>query len=573
MPVEHQAQSSLFDATFGPRPAKPAAAAHPNAQDQANARRLRTLMLTTPLVALEANKLRHGPSWVAYDLRTLQLHAIQVVVENMGMLEGGITQVGVIAALSQLARAMAPAADPAELAEVSQVVLDWLLNAEDRDEFRPFYVLIGPDGAPIRRQTTIEILRERQEPDGTLVLRASVEAINLLLGPLSEDIADAQRAEERLLDDYIAAGRFDAAVDQARRAQIRSIQYAEQVSRWLNNARQDIARLDWSGAVKDEMDAALSHIGSRLLDEDRMRERAEATAREVANSDNLDAVVRVIRDIQDCHSRHTHLHGLLLDAGPIFRREQERQRLARPVGLKAIALARELDRALELPLTRNPDATPAGAFFRALSGPASPPLLDVVRLVAQLNAPPRESGIFAPEIPETSLVEVGEPVRFPSEVRQVAESVLATALAGPRRLSALLREVRERAPATPALAAELIRLLALEAFASESRGRAGDPDQPRGELVGERLEDEAYRGDDLVLGPRSRWPEEDEPNDRDGAVEATEGGLSALPATTVALVDAVDAGIAADIRAEAGSEIEVGIEIGSEIEKERARWN
>ncbi|MCL5958408.1 MAG: hypothetical protein M1358_03665 [Chloroflexi bacterium] len=201
-----------------------------------HARRMSTLRFTSVLHHLEMHKLRRGEWWDAYDLLSLQLHTIQAVVDQMGFLEGGITRLALTETIVDLAQKMAPDHDSAEHREVARVVVDWLLNTEESNVFAPSYLDVMADGNVVRRQANIDILRERQEPDGSLVLRASVEAINLLLGVLNEDVADAQKAEERLLNDYIAGSRYDVAIAQATRAQLRSIQYAEQISRWLLNA-------------------------------------------------------------------------------------------------------------------------------------------------------------------------------------------------------------------------------------------------------------------------------------------------------------------------------------------------
>ncbi|MBI2954830.1 MAG: helix-turn-helix transcriptional regulator [Chloroflexi bacterium] len=485
-------QQSMFDLSISDEAPLPsvANAGLPDLQ----ARRVRTLLLTRVLNELQANRALHV-GWELYDMHALQLRAIQTVVEHMELLTGGITRLALSANLVDFARWMAPDREAATHQDVADEVISWLLNDKEREVFTPSYVDFGADRTPVRRQMSIELLRERQEPDGSLVLRASVEAINLLLGTLSDDVADAQRAEERLLDDFIETGRYDAAVDQARRAQLRSIQYAEQVSRWLATARQDLSQLDWTGTVKDDHDRALAHIKDRLADESRMRDRVGELLREVVDSDKRVPMLNVIKLLKDCHLRHTQLHGLLMDTGPTFRYEQERQRFVHPLALSRIAMRQALETILDAPIR---SFVPSDKFFRAVIGPTPPRLLDLVDLSAELNAPARDSVSDAPEIPELVLEESEQLGIFPIDARKASDEALATIGRVPRRLSELIEEARRNSSDHPELAAELTRLRALDAFAPEGRDSLAG-----GELTsekdGQKLSDRTYNGDDLLV--------------------------------------------------------------------------
>jgi hypothetical protein len=80
-----------------------------------------------------------------------------------------------------------------------------------------------------------------------------------------------------------------------------------------------------------------------------------------------------------------------------------------------------------------------------------------------------------------------------------ARRVLEAPLAGPRRLSKLLEEARDRSDAPTAEVAELVRLGALWAYAPEPSDGALLPPGARSVDDGAELDDPDYGGADLLL--------------------------------------------------------------------------
>lgn len=458
-------------------------------------RQVRTLLITNVINKLDENKHRN-PYWQPYDFRVLQLRTIRLVVDNMGLLDDGIRTGDVIERVADWAGKMAPDRTPAEHTEVAREVINWLLASDSADTFTPQFIEYDSEGALFwQTDFRVEILRAIQDPRGEIVLRASSEAINLLLHVLSEDIADAQRAEERLLNDYIEKGRYDLAMGQARRALLRSKQYAEETRQWLAAAQQDVSSLDLP-AVRQKYDRALAHIKERLADEDEMSERIEKKSQEVPDSERLEvAVVEVRRLIRQCYDRHTTLHKLLLKVGPTLRREQENQLFARRVSIRT-GMRDILLRMLQEPLT---DLVAKDGFFRAVVGPVAPPVMEVWQLANDLIAAGREISVEISDFEEPDLVEGSAISRFPAEAALAARKALATSLAEPRRLSDLLEDARRFAPGCPELSAELTRLLVLQEYAPETR--EGEPTAGLlADFDGKPLCDSAYYGDDLLIG-------------------------------------------------------------------------
>jgi hypothetical protein len=469
---------------------------------QASSRRLRTLLHTAPIHALEDNKGRWEGDWGVYDLRRLQVAAIETTLDHQG-LEGGIGRHPLRDAVAAVAGQMAPERPLTEHQEVAERVLTHLLNDDPGSDFAYTYSDRGGDGTWERRLYTIKILDQRQTEDGSLVVRASTEAINLLIGALDLDIADAQKAEERLLDDYIRAGRLDAAQATAEIARLRSIQYQTHIADFLRIVRQDIGRIDWSGRVLDEIRAAGRHLEERSADEARMREALLEHFERTADPDQRQTVLDVADLVMDCHRRHRSLHGLIMRAEEEIPAEQLRQRFAAPAAINAVAMGRDvLDPLLTLPKPAAMDV--ATGFFERLAGPRPPEVMDLFHVFDALLSPRRELAEDELVLSDLELEEPGEHGGFSQAAADAARTVLESTRRGPVRLSELLLEAR-LSPAGPGDVVQLVRLSALWAFAPESISHPESSVVPQGMRSvrdGMELLDPEFAGDDLVVDAR-----------------------------------------------------------------------
>jgi len=82
-------------------------------------------------------------------------------------------------------------------ARVAQWVLDNLVNVGSTDRgFRALYGTFGVPGAYERRVFDFKLLIELVSAEGEIYLRASDEAINVLVGALDTDVESAQIAAE-----------------------------------------------------------------------------------------------------------------------------------------------------------------------------------------------------------------------------------------------------------------------------------------------------------------------------------------------------------------------------------------
>jgi hypothetical protein len=452
--------------------------------DDSFVRRVRALLRTAPLHDLEAGKSQREGDWSPYDLRGLALAAIDTVIDHMG-LEFGATGAQVRQRLIQLARMSSPHGPPGEAERVAAAVVEGLLNDRHRREAFSLSYSDWSGRRHRRAQVSFKLLEEVEAPDGSVVLRATDEAVNLFAAALDRDIADAHAAAEAILASQLRRGRLDQAVHTARAARLRSIQFAATVTRVLDATRHDIRQVDWDASVPDLLSDALAHLGERLETERHL----VATVRDlIADHDGGPVAVTLLDIIEDCQLRHLDLHALLLRARATFLEEQERQRFTvtddtRAYDLGELLLAPLLERSAD-------DALGAvGRFVAVVSGPVQPRPLRLLDLTDALLQPRRDDADVVEH--EADLVELGDDRRFDASAWAHADAVLARVPAtGEIRLSQLLRDARSSAPGS----AELVALAALHAFAPE-----GAPPALRATDDGRVLDDPQFGGRDLLV--------------------------------------------------------------------------
>lgn len=335
------------------------------------------------------------------------------------------------------------------------------------------------------------------------MVRASVEAINLLIGALDLDIADAQKAEERLLDEYIRDGRLDAAQQAAEIARLRSIQYQTHIADSLRVVRQDIGRIDWSGRVLDEIRAAGRHLEERSADEARMQAVLLEHLERTPDPARRQALREVAELVMDCHRRHRALHGLIMRAEEEIPAEQLRQRFGPAAPIDAVSMGEHvMDPLLRLARPHAMEVT--AGFFERLTGPRPPEVMDLFHLFDALLSPRRELAEDDLRLADADLEEPGGPTGFSREAAGAARALLESTRLAPVRLSELLRTARD-SPVEPDAVVELVRLAALWAFAPESSSHPESsvvPEGTRSVRDGAPLLDPEFGGDDLLVDGR-----------------------------------------------------------------------
>lgn len=466
------------------------------------AQRVKALATTTPLHDLDARKAQVQTSdFTAYQMAELALHAIDLVTIAMDF-DTGARPEAVLRDLTTRVAVQAPDRAPAEHGRVASWVLENLLNVGSADRgFRTVYGLTGPDGYD-RRTFDFKLLEETRGPDGDLYLRASNEAVNVLVGALEVDLEAAHIAADVRLDILIKHGRLSEAQAAAQNARYRTIQYGEMLRQRLEATSRDVRNVDWAEAMPTFIDEALVHIEGRyraenaiLVNLTEVRDTADSAARKAQ-------AARLVDVVRDCLRRHDQLQAGLQTAGRRFRAEQDRQTFAPGPTRAALDLHAQLLR----PVLSRPVAEADVAllrFFSPAAGLVVPHALRLVDLFEGLISPPAERdslGAFV-EAPDIELDE--EPPRFPDASYDHLESLLDLKPAAPQHLSALLADARARQTEDPdAEDLPLLVVVRVLAMAAQEIGVARRHHEPTVLMAlddGTVLEDPEFAGADLLV--------------------------------------------------------------------------
>ncbi|MCJ0875292.1 hypothetical protein [Streptomyces sp. AP-93] len=487
-----------------PAPAKtlPSPASGP-AADEGLARRLRALACTAPLHDLDVRKANLAGEYGVYAMAEVALAAIDLVTLNMDF-DTGADHEQIVARLLPRVAAQAPARPAAEHERVARWVLENLINVGSVDRgFRAIYGTFGPDGVYVRRDYDFKLIEEVPGYGGTVYLRTTDEAVNVLVGALDTDVTSAQIAAEVKLEVLISRGRLADAQLAAEQARYRTVQYAETLRRTLDATRRNVRAVDWLVTVPDMIAEALDHVADRYRHENailtnirKARDEAEAVP-DSKTGDNKRRAAELVDIVKDCIRRHTQLQSRLLDAGPLFRAEQDRQAFAAPAPRTGIDLYGQLVApALPLPVAQAIRVT--DAFFASGAGLRTPVSVRVADLVEILLTPPVEREHLGVEMPEPDLIATPDDSRFSEEQLAAAMALLELPHDAPRRLSGLLAEARRSDPDLP----YLVALLAVHA-ASPAVGTAYRQGEERLLFAvddGTELEDPEFGGADLIVG-------------------------------------------------------------------------
>ncbi len=515
----------LFDVTDTRTPAtRPKPAPRDAVVDRSFPTRVAALLRSRPIADLATNA-RHQ-DWPAdtYDVPTLALAAIDLVIAQQG-LEFEATYADVVTALTSLAAKAALDRPAPEHAKVARYAVDGLLNRAERET--PFTYRIsdytGEDGH-LQRQVQFRLLVEREDPvRGEVVLNATGDAINALVGGLEFEVEDEQVANEILLERQLARGAFEAAERAAIRARLPSVGLADRFTALTKATRRDLKSVvqAWADDVPAALDAAREHIRGRVDVEHRLLVKVRETV--VSDDDAVAAAsARIDALLSESRRRHELLHRHVMQARAVFLDEQDRQAFRAPAPAHLPDLVGEvLHPLVELPVATATDVT--WRFLLDMAGPRAPRLPRLYRVVHDLWAAPAEDDDDRDALEAEELDAAEAPWIRPEVVAAAARAVETVGL--PARLSTLIAACLHDDEAADdddrRQAAEVTALAALWCFADDTPTTADDDgaaavEAPRrradlavtvfGPRVAVDADDAVLRlpgwsGDDLVVAP------------------------------------------------------------------------
>lgn len=474
------------------------------------AQRVKALATTAPLHDLDARKAQvQTADYTVYQMAELALHAIDLVTIAMDF-DTGAEPAKVLRDLTYRVAAQAPDRNDAEHARVANWVVENLLNVGSADRgFRTVYGLSGPDGYD-RRTFDFKLLEETRGADGELYLRASNEAVNVLVGALEVDLEAAHIAADVRLDILIKRGRLSEAQAAAQNARYRTIQYGEMLRQRLEATSRNVRNVDWVEAMPAFLDEALAHIEERskaenaiLVNLTEVRDTADTPARKAQ-------AARLVEVVQDCLRRHDQLQAGLQTAGGRFRAEQDRQTFTAGPARAALDLHAQL---LQPVLARPIGEADAALmrFFGPATGLSVPHAVRLVDLFEGLITPPVERDLLGEVVEEPNVELDEEPARFPDASYEHLEGLLDLDPAAPQRLSGLLVDARSRQTEDPEAddlpLLVVVRVLAMAAQEIGVARRHHDPSVLMAVDDGTVLDDIDFAGADLLVARAAVLPD------------------------------------------------------------------
>lgn len=450
--------------------------------------RIRTLLLTAPLHRMESTKGHRMAELQNQDLRMLALRVMDATIERMGLGYGAVRDV-IISELTPLVRKADENLSLDDAKAVVEIVIEGLLNeGERRQAFRESYASVET-GEVIWREFSFNLLEEFS-PDGNIYLRVTVEGIHLYTGMLGYNIEDAQVANEVVLQYQISRGRLNDAVQTAREAEFRSVQYEAQIAGLLHAAKRDIHQVDW---VKDALTAiksAREHIMQRLNIEKQILDAIEEKY-ESARQEELQQLTALTQQVNRCMVRHMRLHNLLISANPDYLDEQLQQGFT----VRGFNPLPNIDKEVFQPsllLTLGRLQKSTNGILRAFFPPCPPHLISLEHLIEKLTAPIREDRPPALNVEKPELNEIEtEQGPFGEADEENVKLILGDA-PRPIKLSELLDFAGQES-----MPVSTQRLLVLDALRNFGAGE--DESNYQVARTGTKFESNHFQGDDLRL--------------------------------------------------------------------------
>lgn len=461
----------------------------PTAGEPARERRVKSLALTAPLHELEENKGLRG--WAAYDCYDLALAAIDTVVDRMSF-DSGIRRAELDSTVAEHAARFDPDSAPAIHRDVALHVIEALIRPQQAG-----YVAAADQR---RRRFDFRLLDEVDAGDGIYV-RATNEAINVLVGALDTDLESAHDAAEARFESLIKRKRLPEASIAAKEARYRSIQYMIEVARYIAETKRDYRRAGWHEQIPTRLAEMVIHLSGRMDVERRLLAAMRETRDDAEREDHRRQAADLVMTVEDCFARHAQLHVQLMEAERAFFEEQDRQAFAFSLSTRGI---RDLTDEILVPLMEMPlrVAIPLAAkFAERVWSPRAPVIARLGSAIDLLLQPPLEREPLGEELIELEYDDpMTEPRIFDDASWVVADRIL-DALDPEEPPARLSRLMASAAAEGGVLAEHLVVLRVLTAVAPQF-----DLLAPGGSSIlaavadGNVLPAGSATGDDLLVG-------------------------------------------------------------------------
>lgn len=263
-------------------------------------RQQRNILLLRPVFQLERSKGLLSDEGDAslfdgIDTHYLVLGALDHMMEAT-LVSRGTTAPEVLSHLAAVTARMKPSLSQAQCQRIASTVLDTLDNkANKHREFAADYF-----DAPSGTTKVFRFRLVRFESDAADIYRYTPtnEGYLVYLGMLDLSPEDSQELMEKMLDLLVRRGRFEEALNIAKRARKLSLGYRQQIRDKLYQAYRAPATVNWSRDMRDKLDSARIHVKQRQAEDFRMEQAVRDAldeAEEIKTRENLVQLVDTLR--------------------------------------------------------------------------------------------------------------------------------------------------------------------------------------------------------------------------------------------------------------------------------------
>ncbi|MCP5285418.1 MAG: hypothetical protein H6933_11005 [Burkholderiaceae bacterium] len=343
------------------------------------------------MFALELNKQRIGGDdsapFQGIDSHYLVLTALDRMMEGTTV-STGCTKDEVLSHIADVAAVMRPALTKAQLMKVAETVLAALDNKAN--QYKEF--AFEHFDAARRATRTVRFRLVTYEPDIEDMYRykPTPEGYLVYLGMLDLAPEDAQELMEKMLDLLVQRGRFDAALEIARRARTHSIEYRQLIRDKLHQAYRAPGTVNWTRDMGPGLDRARDHVRQRQAEDQRMEESVLEALRQAEEPRARANLALLLKTLQGASMLRSQLVGDISGANDRFLESQRAVfRARRATGLPDLE-SRLLPQLIELPSSYL--AKQAEHALSALYPPALPRVYDLNSLFSLLLEQRAEDG-------------------------------------------------------------------------------------------------------------------------------------------------------------------------------------
>lgn len=222
-------------------------------------------------------------------------HMMEATTISMGSMSSEVLQ-----HLAETATRMRPGLTSAQAQRVATTVLDALDNkANKHRQFEAEY-FDAPSGAT--RMFRFRLVQFQPDPQDVYRYTPTAEGYLVYLGMLDLSPEDSQELMEKMLDLLVRRGRYEQALEIAKRARKLSLEFRQLISDKLQQAYRAPSSVNWTKEMHPRLTEAREHVTQRQAEDFRMEQAvgdALYEANELSTRENLVQLRETLRGASD----------------------------------------------------------------------------------------------------------------------------------------------------------------------------------------------------------------------------------------------------------------------------------